>query len=270
MGLQIISGNFTVANDAQVNVLGTINNTGTIAVSAAGNNTVLQIQGNVTLTGAGTVTLSTSGNGTAIINEDGASTLTNVNNVIQGEGQIGNNGLTVVNQAVGKINANIAGAVLVLNPNTTLSANNPFGISNQGLMKQLLEHCSYWVPLSTTLQAIITAAEQRLGTAAAHQQCSPAEGGTLSATGGATLGIPGDFFATLDFGALMALITNKNAFTIANDGQLNVIGTINNLGSVPDKRSGQQQFILQIQGNVTLTGGRHGESRDHGQRYIRH
>ncbi len=110
------AGVFVGANNSSTILLGTINNTGAIQISAAGNTTLLQVTGgqNVLLTGGGTLTMSTSGNGTPIINQtSGGSTLTNVNNLIQGQGQIGNNGLALVNQAGGTINANVGGALLI-------------------------------------------------------------------------------------------------------------------------------------------------------------
>ena len=64
---------------------------------------------NVTLQGGGTVTLSTAnGGGNAVLEQAaGGLTLTNVNNTIQGDGILGNNGLTIINQAT--INANSNG-----------------------------------------------------------------------------------------------------------------------------------------------------------------
>ncbi len=53
----------------------------------------------MTLTGGGTVTLSKGSSGTPILNNTNAGALTNVNNTIQGAGQIGNNGLILTNQA---------------------------------------------------------------------------------------------------------------------------------------------------------------------------
>ncbi|MFY9730498.1 MAG: Ig-like domain-containing protein, partial [Candidatus Acidiferrales bacterium] len=85
--------------------------------------TLISISGAVSLTGAGAVTLSSASGGTPAINEAAtASTLTNVSNTIQGVGQIGNNGLAVVNQ--GTINANVAGTLLI----------NPVTLTNQGLL----------------------------------------------------------------------------------------------------------------------------------------
>ena len=92
---------------------GTINNNNNFQLNGgSGTNSELFIGNNVTLQGGGTVTLSTTaaGGGNAFIEQNGSSlTLTNVNNTIQGDGIIGNNGLSLVNQAGGTINANSTG-----------------------------------------------------------------------------------------------------------------------------------------------------------------
>ena len=66
-------------------------------MTAAGNNTILDLYTSTTLKGTGTVTLS-EGTGFAIIQQEfGGLTLTNNGNTIQSAGVIGNGGLTVVN-----------------------------------------------------------------------------------------------------------------------------------------------------------------------------
>ena len=61
----------------------------------------------MTLTGGGTLTLNqVISNGQPILRNANGGTLTNVNNLIQGAGQFGNNGLVITNQAAGVINAN--------------------------------------------------------------------------------------------------------------------------------------------------------------------
>ena len=93
------AGTFTAANNSSTILTGTINNTGAILVAATTNNTFLTISGAASLTGAGTLTLSSTSGGLPIINEAGGGVvLTNVANTIQGQGQIGNNGLSMVNQ----------------------------------------------------------------------------------------------------------------------------------------------------------------------------
>ena len=94
----------------------TIANAGSIQVNGgAGNNAVLYLDGNTTLSGTGTLTLGTaSGGGTAYLEQaSGGLTLTN-QSTIQGSGIIGNGGLTVANS--GTIDANTAtGGGIVLN-----------------------------------------------------------------------------------------------------------------------------------------------------------
>ncbi len=83
---------------------GTINNTGTILFAQMNNNGVLRLDGAVTLTGGGTVTMTKAGNGSSHLNiRQAAAPLINVNNLIEGVGEIGNDGLVVTNQAAGVI-----------------------------------------------------------------------------------------------------------------------------------------------------------------------
>ena len=102
---------------------GSISNAGTILVTAGNNgySSRLNLVGNTTLSGGGTVTLGSSdGTGSAIIQQAvGGLTLTNADNTIQGYGVIGYDGLALVNQAAGIIDANVSGKTLLLNANTT-------------------------------------------------------------------------------------------------------------------------------------------------------
>ena len=107
------AGIMTIGDGALLPLGGVINNSGTIALNSAGDHTELQILGpSATLQGGGNVTLSGSG-GNAIVSVADA-TLTNVDNTISGAGTIGNAHLTLINQAAGVIDANIAGQSLVI------------------------------------------------------------------------------------------------------------------------------------------------------------
>ncbi len=97
-------------------------NAGNIAINGGSTSGVPESSmrvGIVTLHGGGTVTLSTSStatyfNGEALIQAlVGGATLTNVDNTIQGEGIIGDNGLNLVNQSGGTIDANSTGGPLL-------------------------------------------------------------------------------------------------------------------------------------------------------------
>ena len=114
-GAITINGTYTNDVNADTHLLGTINNKNNFQVNGgAAANSIVLIDSNVTLQGGGTVTLSTaSGGGAAYIEQSaGGLTLTNVNNTIQGAGVIGNNGMTLVNQAT--VNANVSGQTLIL------------------------------------------------------------------------------------------------------------------------------------------------------------
>ena len=75
-----------------------VNNSGTIALNSTGSETLLQlIRDGITLTGGGEVTLSDSA-GNLIQGTSTAITLTNVDNVISGAGQLGGGQLTLINE----------------------------------------------------------------------------------------------------------------------------------------------------------------------------
>ena len=92
------TGSVAVVAGTTLSLVGTINNTGTIALN---NNSHLIIDtGGVTLAGSGNVTLSDSpGSGYNIFGNGTSTTLTN-QNTISGAGEIGSNGLLLTNQGV--------------------------------------------------------------------------------------------------------------------------------------------------------------------------
>src|SRR5208337_71778 len=115
-------------------ILGTINNQGTFQLNGGGGfNTYLYTSGNTTLQGGGTITLNTSaaaGGGYAWLYQDGAFTLDNVNNKIQGEGVIYNGSSTIINEVGGTINANSTGGALISGLEIDYG-----NITNQGLLE---------------------------------------------------------------------------------------------------------------------------------------
>ncbi|WP_293861373.1 Ig-like domain-containing protein, partial [uncultured Alsobacter sp.] len=91
------AGTIAVGSGAMLPLAGELHNTGTVALDAAGRETLLQIlQRGLTLTGGGEVVLSDDA-GNVIAGTAPGVTLTNVDNVISGAGQIGQGQLALVN-----------------------------------------------------------------------------------------------------------------------------------------------------------------------------
>jgi hypothetical protein len=100
-----------VNDNTALTLRGTIDNMGRILLAPGGNATDLYIDGSVTLEGGGELQLD--GNGQGIVTgTSAAATLTNVDNLIDGAGQLGNGQLTLINQASGVI---AGSSYLVLN-----------------------------------------------------------------------------------------------------------------------------------------------------------
>jgi len=242
LGPLTVSGTYAVSNNTSTTLLGTINNTGTIQVNAAGNLTYLSIGGPLNLTGNGVVTLSTSGNGTAILQTaNGTHLLTNVNNTLQGFGTIGYNGLQVTNQ--GTINANTSGKTLTLNPGA---------FTNVGLLE---------ATGSSTLQVSATVnnaggsiVANGSGTAVQFANGITIQGGTLNTIGGGFLGSVSGTTLTLDGTANAVSITAGGTYTVGNNSTTNILGTINNNGTVLLNSTGNTTALSAPSG-ATLTGG---------------
>ena len=119
---------YTGAAGTTTTLLDGLTNKGTVQVDGGGGaNTILQIGNSLSLSGGGTVNLSVaSGGGNAFLRGSGV-TLTNVDNTIQGAGNIGDSGaLALVNQA--KVDANATGQTLAVNGGNG-------GITNTGLLE---------------------------------------------------------------------------------------------------------------------------------------
>ena len=118
-GAITLSGGTTYAtgNNTILFTTGTINNNGDIQVTAAANNTFVELNTDTKLTGNGTVTLAepVSGGNVYVIQTAGGITLENFSNTIRGAGIIGNGGVTVLNDVGGTFLANAAGQTLLIN-----------------------------------------------------------------------------------------------------------------------------------------------------------
>jgi YVTN family beta-propeller protein len=243
-GQLINTATFTIQNNADAEVLGTISNTGSFQVAANGNQTNLSASGPVTLTGGGLVAMTVGGNGgIPVIRQDSAnSTLTNVNNTFAGAGQVGNGNLAFINQPGGVLNANSAGQTMLMN------AVHPV---NQGVFEATGGGIFEMNVVLNNAGGLITAAGS---SQVQFVNGSDVQGGTLSSSSGAAFfGVVGSNGVVLD-GSTQGPLNNAAAFTIANNGDAELIGTINNTGSFQIAANGNQTN-LGASGAVTLTGG---------------
>ncbi len=237
-------GTYTEQLNSTTILVGTINNTGTLLLNVTdGNNVVLQINNAVTLTGGGTVTLSKGSSGTPILNNTNAGALTNVNNLIQGAGQIGNNGLILTNQVGGVINAN--------DPNGNALLINASNVTNQGLME---------ATATGVLQFNVAVSNQNANIKAIANNASVElfngtviRGGTLTNAGG-TFETVASNGVTLD-GASQGPLTIVGTYTEQLNSTTVLVGTINNTGTLLLNVTDGNNVVLQMNSTVTLTGG---------------
>jgi large repetitive protein len=129
-------GGMVIGDGALLPLGGTIDNTGTIALASAGDETDLEILvRGATLQGAGQMTLSDNGRN-AIFGGDASAVLTNLDNTISGAGRLGAGALTLVNSGV--ILANGSNALVIDTGNNvvansgTLEATGSGGLSVAG------------------------------------------------------------------------------------------------------------------------------------------
>ena len=231
---------WTGALGTTTSLLGTITNQGNFQLLAgSGNNTFLNMDGNVTLQGGGTVTLdSGDANGAVYLQQSGGSyTLTNGNNQIQGYGVIGNGGLSVVNTAAAVVNANTSGQTLTLNGSG--------GVVNAGLLEATGGGV---LQLATTVDNLGGTIAAGSGTVNLN---STLQGGTLTGAGFQTNGT-----ATLD-GATEGALTLLPGGTWT--GGLNtttyLLGALTNQGNIQLIAGSGNNAFLNIAANTTLQGG---------------
>src|SRR5271167_2198259 len=254
-GAITINGTYTNGNGSTTYLLGTINNNNNFLVMATGNgnNSALEIDNaNVTLKGGGTVTLSTaSGGGNALLLQAaGGLTLTNVNNTIQGEGIIGFNGLTLVNEVGGTINANSMGGSQI-NTLTFESAQ----VTNQGLI-EATNNGGLNIDGVTINNEGGSITANGAGTSVQLFGLADIQGGTLTNNGAAFFGTPNGNVAVLDGSTVSGAVTINGTYTNGNNSTTYLLGTINNQGAIQVNGGSGNNSVLEIDSaTVTLTGG---------------
>jgi fibronectin-binding autotransporter adhesin len=238
--LQIAAGTTVYVPNSDVLTLGsgTITDNGTITLGGSGNDTSLIIAGNTILAGLGTVTMSNNASN-AILTNAGSATLTN-QETIQGSGNIGNNGLTLVNASIGIIDADNGGtgsAALVIDASG--------GTANAGTMEAssggTLEFQSY-----TVTNTAGTIAATGIGSVV-NLNTGSIVGGTLTSSDGGVINV------TNNFEIIGVTISSGTFVNVLNNEKLQLgTGTIFNKGTINLESTGNVTELV-LDGNVTLT-----------------
>ncbi len=239
------AGTLVGINDSDITLAGTITNSGSITSASTSSVTdIIVAAGGVTLTGGGTVTLSTSNDG--IRAAAAGAQLTNVNNLIQGQGLLGQDSTAITNQASGIIDANVNAASLTLDPANVANAFVNDGIlraSNGGTL--ILSGNGGGVFSNHNLVTALDGSVVQLTAGASLV------GGTLSTTGSGVI----QANSAANTSVFLTDLTNTGALAAINDSDLTLAGTITNSGSITSATTSTVSDIVIAAGGVTLTGG---------------
>lgn len=241
-------GVLTIADGTTSQVQGSIINQGTIKINDLGSNSTLQLVGDVNLSGGGHLVLATPAvSSTATLANNGFNssivTLTNLDNSIEGAGQISSSGagLLLDNQSV--VNANSSGQALSITNN---------GVTNTGTLKATSGGILQIGTTVNNLNGSILAD----GVGSSVQLVGGViQGGTLNTTNNGALGVSGGNLGTLDGSQSgIGAVTNNSVFTLADSSQLNLIGSIINNKEI-DLTATTDSSVVNLQpGTTTLTG----------------
>jgi autotransporter passenger strand-loop-strand repeat protein len=228
------NGDISVADASQLDLVGAIVNSGAISIDATAGFTDLMVNGSsATLTGGGTVELSDS-LGNRIYAAAAADTLTNVNNTIEGAGQIGNTQLTLVNR--GTIDASGANALFL---NTTSSVNTGL-IESTGAGGLIIE------TVVRNSGGVIAAN----GGGVSLEIGAVVSGGLLSATAQA------DFFVTdsATLNGVASPLSNTATVFVEDAAQISLAGAIVNDGIIALNADADDTDLLVSTASATLAG----------------
>ena len=263
--LQLGSGDaLDIGNNHTLTMFGTqLLNAGTLQLSAVASNATLALSGNILLSGGGNVELGTTGAGKARIQSvaGGGYTLTNADNNISGTGLIGGNGLNLVNQAPGIVDANTLGGTLSVGGTGTFTNSGLFEASNGGT-------------LSLTSAVSNTGTFDATGGGTISIANAIANAGGVIKADGATVNISGQIdggtLQTVNGGVMQTVVGGKatlNDVTIALGSTYQTVagasantvtkleGTIDNQGTILATGGSSRNAQIALLGNVMLEGG---------------
>jgi hypothetical protein len=243
---------YTESNNATTNLDGPITNKGTIQFNGGnGTNGILNLAGNVNLSGGGTVAMNAATGGGSAFFQGNGQTLTNVDNTISGTGVIGNGSLAVINGKTIDANSSAGTGVLVLNGSG--------GVTNaNGSTGGLLEATNGGVLQINGITANNANGNITVGDATGTVQVlnSIIQGGTLNNNAGGTMATVGSV-ATLDGSTVSGAVTisTGSTYTASNGATTNLNGAIVNKGTIQFNGANGTNGILNLAGNVNLSGG---------------
>ena len=240
------SGSFVVQDSSTTTLAGTINDTGTITLNPyRGSNTYLNVTGTASLQGGGHVVLNGGNALNAIIS--GGGTLTNADNTISGNGQLGNGSLSLVNEAQGVVNAN-NGGIMVLNAGAGT-------VTNNGLI-EATNSSSLLIGSSVGGTGTISAGTGSIVHLGGDATIS---GNTLSTSGGA-IWVEQDYYTHLGgsgatFDGSSHAVSNTGYVEVRDTSVLTIAGAINNSGTIALNSYNGDTTTMSVNGGATLTGG---------------
>ncbi len=233
------TGAIEVSTGDTTTLLGTITNQGTIGLNSTYYDSDLVVGGaTVTLTGSGVVVLSDSDTADRIYGATGSDVLVNVNNTIEGSGQIGAGQLTLVNDRAGIIDSTGAQGLTISTGSTVV---------NDGLIEST----------GTGGLAIASAVDDGGGgtllAAGSTIYLNGADliGGLLKSTGAGQF--VGNGQTTIDGSA--HTVTNAGTIEISTGDTTTMLGTINNQGTIGLNSSYYDSDLIVASPTLTLNGG---------------
>ncbi len=268
--------NINAANNSNLYIRGTISNNGVITLGVAGgvNFTNLLLQSPVvTLTSsnplaAGGIIQLTNTPNNRIYGIDGyTETLNNINNTIQGSGDIGANQMTLINGKLGVINANQAAGPPMSGQLGQLEIYVNGGVTNNGILEAT-------TPVGFTtaggdLLIINTVVNQTGGGkiealgvttsgikhgATVELQGATIQGGTLISTANnpSVIQVDSGYTAALD--GSVKILTNSSVFNVQNNATLYLNGMISTKSGSINLQGGANNTYIKISNATTLSG----------------
>ena len=236
---QTLTNNTTVSvNDGQtLTLLGTITNHGTISLNNDNYLTDLVVGSpTVSLTGSGTILLDQYSNN-RIYGATASDVLVNVNNVIEGAGQIGAGQLTLINQAAGIIDADQSGNLLLSASGTVVNAGLIESTASGGLSIQTI--------VDSSSGGTILAAGGNV-----YLNGGTLQGGLIKSTGGGAFIANG--IETLDGSA--HTLTSDALVSISDGATMTLLGNIADNGTITINNDNYTTDLIVGSSTVTLTG----------------